>query len=124
MGKIVVKSSRDDRYYYVLKARNGEIVATSVMYKDKEACMDAVSMAQSCAERARVEDQTQRRGFVMSLPKFELTSPGVKNFRFVLKGPDGNVLLSSESYTTKANCQNGISSVKDNAPEAVIMFED
>ena len=37
-------------------------------------------------------------------------------FQFNLKADNGQVILSSEGYTTKAACQNGIESVKKNSP--------
>lgn len=37
------------------------------------------------------------------------------NYRFSLKANNGEVILSSESYTSKAGCENGIKSVKTNA---------
>ncbi|MFT8319746.1 MAG: YegP family protein [Bacillus sp. (in: firmicutes)] len=35
-------------------------------------------------------------------------------YYFVLKASNGQVLVTSETYTTKSNCKNGISSVKIN----------
>ncbi len=45
---------------------------------------------------------------------FKSTEAG---FRFNLKADNGQVILTSETYTTKAACQNGIESVKTNAGE-------
>jgi uncharacterized protein YegP (UPF0339 family) len=42
------------------------------------------------------------------------TATGIK---FDLKAGNGQVILTSEVYTTKAACQNGIESVKKNATE-------
>ena len=42
------------------------------------------------------------------------TATGIK---FDLKAGNGQVILTSEVYTTKAACQNGIESVKKNAPD-------
>lgn len=36
-------------------------------------------------------------------------------FQFVLKAGNGQVILASEGYTTKAACENGIESVRKNA---------
>ena len=41
-------------------------------------------------------------------------------FRFRLKARNGKIIAISESYTTKLACENGIESVKHNAPEAEI----
>lgn len=38
-------------------------------------------------------------------------------YQFNLKAGNGQVILTSEGYTTKANCNNGIESVKTNAPD-------
>ena len=40
--------------------------------------------------------------------------------KFDLKHTNGQVIAVSEGYTTKASCENGIASVKKNAPEAEI----
>lgn len=38
-------------------------------------------------------------------------------YRFNLKADNGQVILTSEIYTSKSGCQNGIDSVKANAKE-------
>ncbi|HEB63360.1 MAG TPA: DUF1508 domain-containing protein [Gammaproteobacteria bacterium] len=45
---------------------------------------------------------------------FEITKDD-KGFRFVLKADSGQVLVNSETYTSKASAQNGIESIKKNA---------
>ena len=57
------------------------------------------------------------------MAKFEVYQSGSKNeFRFRLKADNGQTILSSEGYTTKASCLNGIESVKKNSsdPKRVI----
>ena len=50
------------------------------------------------------------------MAKFEVYQSGKKDeFRFRLKADNGETILSSEGYTTKASCLNGIESVKKNA---------
>lgn len=41
--------------------------------------------------------------------------------KFDLKASNGEVILTSEVYTTKAACLNGIESVKKNAPDAEVV---
>ena len=51
--------------------------------------------------------------------KFEMwesTKDGL--WYFHLKAPNGEVIVSSEGYTSKDNCSNGIESVKKFAPNA------
>ena len=38
--------------------------------------------------------------------------------KFDLKAGNGEVIATSEGYKSKAGCENGIASVKKNAPEA------
>ena len=41
-------------------------------------------------------------------------------FKFDLKATNGQVIATSEVYESKAACQNGVESVKKNAPEAAL----
>ena len=56
----------------------------------------------------------------MPLPQFELTLDKSGEFRFKLRAPNGEIIAVSEGYKTKDGCKNGIASVKENAPKAVI----
>ena len=53
------------------------------------------------------------------MAKFEVYQSGKKNeFRFRLKADNGQIILSSEGYTSKPSCLNGIESVKKNSADA------
>lgn len=49
--------------------------------------------------------------------KFEINRDKAGEFRFNLKAGNGQVILSSQSYTAKDSCMNGIESVKTNSGE-------
>ena len=52
------------------------------------------------------------------MAKFEVYQSGRKNeFRFRLKADNGQTILSSESYSSRIACINGINSVKKNAKD-------
>jgi len=52
------------------------------------------------------------------MAKFEVYQSGKKKeFRFRLKADNGQTVLSSEGYTTRAACLNGIESVKKNSKD-------
>ncbi|HOC77919.1 MAG TPA: YegP family protein [Methanofastidiosum sp.] len=53
--------------------------------------------------------------------KFEVYEDAKKQFRFRLKAGNGEIIATSEGYTTKKACMNGIESVKKNAPIAAIV---
>ena len=46
--------------------------------------------------------------------KFECYTDKTGEYRFRLKAGNGEVILASEGYTTKASCTNGIESVQKN----------
>ncbi len=53
-----------------------------------------------------------------SHPKFMIKQAKNGQFYFNLTAKNGQVIASSEMYTTKSACENGIASVKENAPAA------
>ena len=55
--------------------------------------------------------------------KFVIKKDKRGEFRFNLKAGNGEIIATSEGYTTKAGCKNGIESVKKNAPIADVVDE-
>ena len=49
---------------------------------------------------------------------FELSKSSDGQFRFVLKAGNGEIILTSELYKTRAAAENGIASVQTNSPLA------
>ena len=49
--------------------------------------------------------------------KFEITSRKNGEFQFNLKASNGQVILTSQGYKTKASCLNGVESVKKNSQD-------
>jgi len=49
--------------------------------------------------------------------KFECYKDKAGEFRFRLKSSNGNTILSSEGYKSKASCDNGIESVRKNSQD-------
>lgn len=49
--------------------------------------------------------------------KFVITKRNNGEFQFNLKAGNGQTILASEGYSTKASCENGIESVKRNAQD-------
>ena len=49
--------------------------------------------------------------------KFVITKRTNGEFQFSLKAGNGQTILSSEGYSTKANCENGIGSVRTNSKD-------
>lgn len=53
----------------------------------------------------------------MGHPKFEIKTAKNGEFMFNLTAKNGQVIFTSQQYTTKAACKNGIESVKNNSKE-------
>lgn len=51
------------------------------------------------------------------MAKFVVYSDSAGEFRFRLKAGNGQTILSSEGYKTRANCMSGIESVKKNSQD-------
>lgn len=118
MGKFVVRETATG-IKFDLKAGNGEVIATSEVYSSKASCLKGIeSVKNNCV--GEIEDQTVEPIVTVKHPKFEMYQDKAGEFRFRLKAKNGEVIATSEGYKTKASCENGIASVKKNAPEAAI----
>jgi len=103
-----------------LLAPNGQTIATSELYDTRSACLKGVESVRKCAPFAGVEDLTEDAPVTLPHPKFQLFRDRAGQFRFRLKARNGKIIAVSEGYQTKAGCENGIDSVRKNAPAAEI----
>lgn len=122
MGKFVIKETATG-IKFDLKAKNGEIIASSEIYSSLEACKKGIESVQKNAPVAAVENQTVEGFAVEKHPKFEVYRDKAGEFRFRLKATNGQIIATGEGYKAIAGCMNGVESVKKNAPEAEIVKE-
>ena len=106
-----------------LKATNGQVILTSEVYASLASCKQGIASVAKNAPLAAVEDQTVEGYAVQKHPKFEMYQDKGGEFRFRLKARNGEIIAVGEGYKTKASCENGIESVKKNAPEAEVVEE-
>ena len=57
----------------------------------------------------------------MATGKFEVWTDKAGEYRFRLKAANGEIIATSEGYSSKKSCMNGIQSVMKNAPKAPIV---
>jgi uncharacterized protein YegP (UPF0339 family) len=105
MANFVIQPGADSGYYFVLKAPNGKVILTSEMYTGLNACETGVH---SVIENSQADRNYDR-----------LSSSNGKLY-FTLKAESGEIIGTSELYESIGGRENGISSVKENAPRAVI----
>ena len=103
-GRFVLKASGDE-FMFNLKAANGEIIFTSENYVAKTGATNGIEAVRT---NAPVDARYLKK-----------TSTDRQHY-FVLTGRNGEPLGRSEMYTTAAAMDNGIASVKANAPTAVV----
>ncbi len=117
MGKFVIKETNTG-FNFALKARNGETIGTSEVYSALASCKNGIESVSKNAVIAGIEDQTVEGFAKESCPKFEIYNDSKDEFRFRLKAKNGENILSSEGYSSKASCKNGIESVQKNVVDA------
>ncbi|MEM8835454.1 MAG: YegP family protein [Planctomycetota bacterium] len=104
-GKFVIKQAKNEQYMFNLKAGNGEVILTSEMYTTKAACENGI---ESVKTNSPDDNRYERKESSGGDPYFNL------------KAANGQVIGTSEMYSSKSACENGIESVKKNGPEAAI----
>ncbi len=122
MGKFVVKTTASGVKFNLL-AGNGQVIATSEVYKSEASCLKGIESVKKNAAIANLEDQTAEPIVAATCPKFEMYTDKAGEYRFRLKARNGEIIATSEGYSAKSGCENGIESVRKNAPDAEIVKE-
>lgn len=123
MGKFVIKNTKTG-IKFDLKATNGQVVASSQVYKSMKTCLNGTASVVKNAPIAALEDQTVEGYVKQKCPKFEVYVDKKGEYRFRLKAINGQIIAVSEGYVKIASCMNGIDSVRKNAVDAPIEEEE
>ena len=119
MGKFIIRTTNTG-IKFDLKATNGQVIATSQVYKTIKSCRNGISSVMKNAPDAPVENQTVEGYETLKHPKFEVYQDKAEQFRFRLKAKNGQIIAISEDYTTLRKCLNGVASVQKNAADAPV----
>ena len=119
MGKFVVSEAKNG-YKFNLVAGNGEVIASSQVYKSLATAKKGVASVAANAPVAALENQTEKDFKAVSNPKFEVYKDKKGEFRFRLKAKNGQIIATSEGYKTLASAKKGIASVKKNSADAPV----
>ena len=123
MGKFIIRE-KNEKYSFRLKAGNGEVIATSQLYKSLQNCKAGIASVAQNAPIAALEDQTVEGFQTQKHPKFEVYLDNAGEYRFRLKAKNGQNIAASEGYKALQSCLNGIESVRKNAADAKTEMED
>ena len=105
MGKFQVKKDKAGEFRFNLLASNGQVILSSEGYTTKAACENGIaSVKKNCSNDNCFERTTASNG-----------KP-----RFNLKSTNGQVIGTSQMYSSTSAMENGIESVKKNAPDAAV----
>jgi uncharacterized protein YegP (UPF0339 family) len=103
MGKFVISLRKNGEFQFNLKAGNGQVILTSEGYVSKSGCLNGIeSVKKNAPDDARYDCKESSNG----KPYFNLTATNGQN------------IGHSEMYESVSARENGIESVKKNAPDA------
>lgn len=101
----IFKSTKNNQYYFRLLATNNQIILASEGYTTKDNCKNGI---------ASVKNHSPHDAYYK-----RLTSSNAQYY-FTLTASNNQVIGMSEMYTSAQGRDNGIKSVKNNAPTALI----
>jgi uncharacterized protein len=105
MGKFVITKRSNGEFQFNLKAGNGQNILSSEGYSSKANCENGIeSVKKNSQDDAKFDRKTSSNG---------------KHY-FNLKATNGQIIGTSEMYEAEAGRDNGIDSVKTNAPAAEV----
>jgi uncharacterized protein YegP (UPF0339 family) len=102
-GKFVLRTGKNGKFHFNLKASNGQVILTSEQYESRKSAENGISsVKKNAATDARYERKKAKNG---------------ESF-FVLKASNGEPIGKSETYKRTSSMESGIKSVMNNAPGA------
>ncbi|HBU79310.1 MAG TPA: DUF1508 domain-containing protein [Muricauda sp.] len=105
MGKFEINTDKAGKFRFNLKAGNGQVILSSQGYTTKSACENGI---ESVKKHSQDDDNFERNTAKDGSPYFNL------------KASNGQVIGNSEMYSSDSAMENGIASVKKNAPDASV----
>ena len=105
MGKFVITKRTNGEFQFNLVANNGQTILSSEGYTTKPNCQNGIdSVRRNSSDDSKYERKTSSNG----KPYFNL------------KATNGQIIGTSQMYESEASRDNGIASVKANAPHATV----
>lgn len=106
LNKYIIQKSSNGQFYFVLTAKNGEVILTSEMYTTKQNCLNGIESVKTHSPYDRYYDRkTATNG----------------KYYFTLHSSNGQVIGVSQMYVSAQGRDNGIASVKENGPNSSVV---
>jgi uncharacterized protein len=104
-GTFEIKTTNAGKFHFVLKAGNGQVILSSQQYASHDSAVNGIeSVKNNAVKDAAFIRKTDKAGEPY----------------FVLNADNGQIIGQSEMYSSTAAMENGIESVKTNAPAAKV----
>ena len=107
-GIFEITKAKDGDYHFHLKAANGQVILTSQMYKEKSSAEGGI---ESVKKNAPNDHSYERKEAHNGAPMFNL------------KAANYQVIGTSQLYESAEAREEGIASVKENAPTATVHYK-
>lgn len=105
MGKFVISKRTNGEFQFNLVAGNGQVILSSEGYSAKSGCENGIeSVRKNSQDDSKFDKKTSSNGKAY----------------FNLKASNGQIIGSSQMYENESSRDNGIASVRSNAPDASI----
>ncbi len=92
-----------EKFHFVLKASNGQVILSSQMYASKASAQNGIASVQkNCGDDKCFDRKVAKND----------------KFHFNILSTNGQIVGSSQMYASESGMNNGIESVKTNAPGA------
>lgn len=108
-GKFELKTARNGKFHFNLKATNGQVILSSEMYETRAAAEKGIASVRKNAESEK---------------RFETKVSNKGEHYFTLKASNGEVIGKSEMYQSSRGMKGGMASVMKNAGTATIAEAD
>ncbi|MEM7102439.1 MAG: YegP family protein [Bacteroidota bacterium] len=102
----IFQSDKNEKFYFNLKAKNGQVILSSQGYASKASAKNGIASVQkNCGDDNCFERKEAKNG----------------KLHFNLLSTNKQIIGSSQMYASKSGMENGIKSVQSNAPEAEVV---
>ncbi len=108
-GKFELKTARNGKFHFNLKATNGQVILSSEMYESRAAAEKGIASVRKNAENEK---------------RFETKLSNKGEHYFTLKASNGEVIGKSEMYQSSRGMKGGMASVMKNAGTATVADGD
>lgn len=104
-GWFDMNKSSDNKFMFLLKAGNSEVILTSEMYTAKASAETGIASVQTnCTNDESFDRLDSKNG----------------KFYFNLKSANNQIIGTSQMYESAQSCEKGIDSVKTNGPSKTV----